>query len=66
MINKRQIQKSITSLEDVKGLYTLLEQGTTDTAKKKELNTMLEDIERHYQYLNTILISFKQADKQNM
>ncbi len=63
MINKKQIQESINSLEDVKGLYTLLDQATIDTEKKNEFNAMLEDIERHYQYLNTMLISFKQAEK---
>lgn len=63
MINKKEILKSITALEDVKGLYSMLEQTTTDPAQKQEFKTMLGDIERHYQYLNTILISFKQAAK---
>ncbi len=63
MINRKQIQKSITAVEDVKGLYTQLEQGTIDPMQKQEFKTMLGEVEKHYQYLNTILISFRQADK---
>jgi bacterioferritin (cytochrome b1) len=62
MINKQEIQKSLTAVEDVKGLYTQLEQGTTDPAQKQAFKTMLAEVEKHYQYLNTILLSFRKRD----
>lgn len=59
VINEKLVQKSMTALEDVKSLYTQLEQAANDPAQKQEFKTMLEDMEKHYLYLNTILISFK-------
>lgn len=59
MITKKEINKSLTAVEDIKSLYTQLEQGTFDMAQQQEFRTMLEDMEKHYLYLNSILLSFK-------
>lgn len=60
MLDKKQIENGITSLEDVKGLYTQLEQAASDASQQQNFKTMLGDIERHYHYLNSILLSFRQ------
>lgn len=59
MITKKEINKSLTAVEDIKSLYTQLEQGTFDMVQQQEFRTMLEDMEKHYLYLNSILLSFK-------
>lgn len=58
MVTKKEIQKSMTAVEDIKCLYTQLEEATFDTAQRQEFSAMLKDMEKHYLYLNSILINF--------
>lgn len=57
MLSKKEIQKGMTALEDVKGLYSQLEQTADDQLQKQEFKIMLQNIEQHYQYLNETLLS---------
>ncbi len=50
----------MNALEDVKGLYTMLGQATSGLEEKREYKVMLQDIEKHYQYLDSRVNSFKQ------
>jgi uncharacterized protein involved in tolerance to divalent cations len=58
--NEKKLKKCMNALEDVKGLYTMLGQATAGLEEKREYKVMLQDIERHYQYLDSRVNSFKQ------
>lgn len=55
MQNKKLLKNTITSLEDLKGLYTQLEQSETDTTLKQNLQKISDELEQQYHFLNSLL-----------
>lgn len=57
MLNKKVLKSCIASLEDIKGLYSELEQTATDPSQKQKIQTIQTQTEQQFLYLNNLMNS---------
>lgn len=59
MLNKKVLESCIISLEDIKGLYSELEQTAADPIQKQRLQTIQTETEQQFLYLNNLMNSLR-------